>query len=273
MKIFAVGFCIYNPEAKFFSRLEDLKALKKVTYIYDNSPVAVFDKGIRSYSNRYYHDSLNSGLGIGLNWILREAFLDGYKYLIYFDQDTIFTKNTISFIDSFLKFNQFPENFSSIQILSKSLCGLYHPVIDGLKKAPLLTTTFLQINSGSIFNLPIMNSIGFHDKSFFIDCVDYSHCLNSAIYKYSLGSLSGVPDFDHDSELGYVYYSLFGKSKGVRKYNFLRIFDYSSSILRLSFKALFHFQFYYFILFVKLFFLYISDQIFVRFFTASHTNE
>lgn len=131
----------------------------------------------------------------------------------------------------------------------------------------------LQINSGTIFNLAIMDKIGFHDKSFFVDVVDYSHSLNSSINGYDLGVLYGAPDFDHDAEQGYAYYSFFGISKGVRKYNLSRIFDYSVSSLRLLFKSLYHFQFYYFFLFAKLFFLYIADQMLIRIFTVSHSNE
>jgi hypothetical protein len=74
MKEFALGFCLYNPDESFYYRLNLLRNAGIVTFIYDNSKVSYFN--VNNYSNNYgfHHDPLNSGLGYGLHWILKEAF-------------------------------------------------------------------------------------------------------------------------------------------------------------------------------------------------------
>lgn len=262
MSNFAIGFCLYNPNKSFFERLNFLRNAGIATFIYDNSKDSFFDSNLSNTAS-FHHDPLNSGLGYGMHWILKEAFQNNFKYVIYFDQDTLFSMSTISFLKNFLLSNKFTKNFSSIQVKG----------VDSISKnINLIYTTRLQINSGTIFNLDNMSNIGFHDKSFFIDGVDYSHCLNSLIKGYNLGVVYGAPDFDHDTEQGYDYYRFFGFYKGVRKYSSARMFDYFISSIRLLFKSLVFAQFIFFCTCLKLLFLYFLDQLFVRLFKISASN-
>lgn len=263
MRDFAIGFCLYNPDEDFYYRLNLLRNAGIVIFIYDNSKDSHFDDNF-SNTYRFHHDPLNSGLGQGLHWILSESFKSNFKHLVYLDQDTIFSMSTILFFKNFLLSNKFTKNFSSIQFK-----GVVNPPIN----VNLIFLTRFQINSGTIFNLENMSKIGFHDKTFFVDGVDYSHCLNSLIKGYDLGVVFGAPDFDHDADQGYEYYRIFGFNKGVRKYSYARMLDYFISSVRLLFKSLIAAQFNFFFTCLKLTLLYFFDQIFVRFFNVSPSDE
>ena len=96
----------------------------------------------------------------------------------------------------------------------------------------------LTINSGSLYVLNNLKSIGWHDISYFVDGVDYKYCLDSKAAGLKIGECTYTPGFDHVSEQADKVYSLFAKKYYLRPYPWVRIADTTKSNLRLAVTAL-----------------------------------
>jgi rhamnosyltransferase len=82
--------------------------------------------------------------------------------------------------------------------------------------------------------------MNWHNRTYFVDCVDFEFCLNSKKNNLKIGECSLAPGFDHESEQGDDKYTIFGKNYSMRKYPMGRIFDTllaSSKLLILSIKT------------------------------------
>lgn len=226
----AIGFITYYPEDSFYIRLEELVENEKNIFLFDNSknPKKSIDQRIN-----YYTENKNMGLGFGMKIICKKAYESGYDSLIFFDQDTVFSLNTIQTMESFFKFNQIVllENYTSAVFDSTNFLNKQEIDFNNYKNIQISR------NSGSLFILKNMKKIGWHNSSYFVDGVDYEYNLNSLINNYNIAYFSYIPDFDHISEQGYNFNSRFIK---FREYNYKRIMDYFFSSIRLLFKSMFN---------------------------------
>ncbi|WP_052190835.1 hypothetical protein [Chitinibacter sp. ZOR0017] len=230
---FALGFVLYQPKDSFFDRLQKISELGVSIYIFDNS-TSLIEGGhaIGAGGNIFYEkNAKNYGLGKGLYDLANRAYSDGKKALIFFDQDTVITPETILFI---MKCCEDPtvDFYNACAILfsgrRKELIG-FEPAISNVK---------LAINSGTLFNLECLKEIGWHDPSFFVDGVDYEFCLRCKIRKKIIIEVSNAPGFDHVSEQDDLTYKIFGLKLRMRAYPFFRIKDYIFSSSRLLFKSI-----------------------------------
>src|ERR1035437_6532412 len=76
-------------------------------YVYDNTPE---HSSTRQCINKlehavYYTAGKNMGLGVGLSTVCAQAYYESFPTLLFFDQDTIFNQETISFIQDFSQTN------------------------------------------------------------------------------------------------------------------------------------------------------------------------
>ena len=136
----------------------------------------------------------------------------GAKYWMYFDQDTRFNDDTVKFINKYVDensnlgwHNDLCSTFFSQKILKKNRILLPH-------------------HSGMLFRLKYLKSIGWHDNSIFLDCLDYDYCLRAKSAGYFIEAVSSVPGIDHVGGQDEKLYPFFGVNFNLsRVYNKKRV--------------------------------------------------
>jgi len=258
----AIGFVIYGPEKSFYERLELIDKVGAPFYVYDNSPEIV-DAKVRMESllhGRYLSSGKNEGLGVGLSDLCQSAYQENFDGLLFFDQDTGFNLKTISFIQSFMNenFTFFFKDYSAILF-----SGAQANDLKNQNDPPLVTVDFA-INSGSLFILTNLEKLGWHNKDYFVDGVDYEFCLRSHVAGFKIGKHFNTPCFDHESEQPDQVVTVFGKRLLIRKYSYMRIKDAIHSYIRLVFQALANGKWIFAIKIIRSFLIYIAGQVLSR---------
>lgn len=222
---FAVGLILYNPEDSVFKRIDRILAFGLKVFIFDNSPFNVGSfKSTKNLPNTCYITSgKNVGIGFGLATICATAYSGGYQHLLCLDQDTGISEKTLEFIEAFCR-NQPDETQDEYAAVTFS--GAY-------AECTSILEVRLAINSGSLFNLSVLNQMGWHNHKYFVDCVDYEFCLRARRLGYKIGVVKNTPDFDHVTEQPDREIIIFNKKLLVRRYSKARIKDSIGAYLKL----------------------------------------
>lgn len=231
----AVGVVIYRPERTLLSRLQLALDSGFDIYVFDNSPehgeVRSFCKAGANCS--YATVGKNMGLGVGISAVCAQAYYDSHSALIFFDQDTVFTEDTLLFIDKFYADNQsLAAEYSAVVFNAKARDTAAGDRDTGLREV------LMAISSGSLFFLRNLSRLNWHNERYFVDCVDYEFCLNSSNHNLKIGEWSATPGFDHVSEQPDHQYRLFGRVWSVRKYPTARVRDALTASGRLMLASL-----------------------------------
>jgi len=249
----AVGIVVYRAGDELLRRLELTSACGFDVYVFDNSPDIA---GVRELAKIYQHVHYftcgkNVGLGIGISTVCANAYHDGYKALLFFDQDTGFNEETLSYIENNYADNiKIYKNFSAIAFKAGGA--------EQVKEVQLL------INSGSLYFLDKLKALNWLDCTYFVDGVDYKLCLDSLINGFLIGVCGGTPGFDHVTEQADSRYHFAGRTYSMRAYSWSRIKDTTSSSLKLVSSALQSLQFGFAARITTLFAVYCASQILVR---------
>lgn len=168
----------YNPEDWMIKNALKLSLFVDKLIIVDNSNFKNLDKKNLDERIEYYWLEENQGLAYALNFSFKKLLHYGYKWCIYFDQDTI--------VDDKLN-----ENYlSKINELNSNVAILSPQYIIDRKKKPIIENKFVNITfamtSCSIYNLEITNKIGFFDERYFLDSVDLEYCMRCLKNNYSI---------------------------------------------------------------------------------------
>lgn len=222
---FVIGLILYHPEESLLTRINQIVKLGFKVYVFDNSPFeSCLSKIIQENTNVFYFTSgKNVGIGYSLSTLCATAYANGYSRLLFLDQDTIVSNQTLEFIESFS------------QSLSTDIQGQYAALVfsgqngndHSIHEVPFA------ISSGSLFNLEVLKQIGWHNENYFVDCVDYELSIRARRYGFKIGLILDTPDFDHLSEQPDQVIKLFGKSLLVRRYSVKRIKDAIGAYLKL----------------------------------------
>lgn len=252
-KKLAIGSVIYQPEKAFFDRIKLINQNQISLFIYDNSPESSSSlKCINSLANiTYLTAGKNQGLGVALARLCQSAYQQGFDALLFFDQDTDFNLQTISFIQNY--FHSHP-NFSKA----------YSVIVFSGGEVSCLKDVNLAINSGSLFFLKNVKKIGWHNETYFVDGVDYEFCFKSHLAGLKIAKYSGVPYFDHESEQPDKVSVIFGKRFLFRKYSKERISDSIRSYLRLLYSAFKLVDLKFFCIFLRSLTIYLFGQLLAR---------
>ena len=248
----AIGIVLYNPEKDYINKLCEILEAGYDVFLYDNSSSAIKNSKINKFN--YYHSPNNLGLASGMRHICIHAFNKGFKTLLYFDQDTQFTVETLDYTNkiqsSFFEANK--RNYLAISMSEDKY--LDKNVID----------VKLLRNSGTIFLLDHLKLINWFDTSFFVDGVDYDFCLRAKLNKLKLGKFGSIPGFDHEINQGYSEYTLF-KSKIIgRRYSQKRLTDIMSSTVKIVKKSISHFEIFFAVRILVLTFIFMIYQLILR---------
>lgn len=258
----SVGFVIYNPENDFVDRIEILKESGYGVYIFDNSPeYTMVDKKLQKlYDVNYFTCGKNLGLGVGITTVCYNAFVDNFETLLFFDQDTKFTIETMNYISTcFLELKDDFNSYAAIQFSNKVVS-----VVDVVGKKFKLEQKKLLISSGSLFNLKNLKILNWHNTNYFVDGVDYEFCLRASCRDYFLGEIANTPGFDHITGQEDKAYFILGSKLYLRAYNPRRLSDIYLSFLRLMIMSLKHLKMNYLFIFFKSFFQLTFYQLIVR---------
>lgn len=239
-KELCVGFILFNPSESLLSRVELSVRNGFHVYVFDNSPEK---DGARKLAEQdpanitYATCGRNVGLGAGLAYLCAQAYYQGFRALLFFDQDTGFSAETLTYIRDFRARNaHFERNYSAI-------------VFQGGSGGPAdrsCRDVSLAINSGSLYFLENLMKIGWHNPEYFVDCVDYEFCMSSAHHGFKISECRGVPGFDHVSEQADELHNFFGRPKPMRAYPLPRIMGSVTATSRLLLRALLSFDLRYF---------------------------
>lgn len=226
---FAVGFVTYHPGTSFFDRVDLLADLGVHVYVFDNSPVATnVSRLLAKQAGRvtYITAGDNAGLGVGLSVICATARAHAYNTLLFFDQDTRFTSATIRYVADFItqRASALYPSHAAVVFRSPQGNAIDHEVKDVL----------LAISSGTLFFLCNLAQIGWHNRSYFVDGVDYEFCLRSRAKGYRIGACAGTPGFDHEFEQPDATRTVMGMRLRLRKYSAARTVDSLSAYFRLT---------------------------------------
>jgi rhamnosyltransferase len=228
----ALGFVIFNPSGNFTSRAQMAIDSGFDVYIFDNSPEMPSINGLTESSGkiRYFTCGKNRGLGLGIRTVCTKAYEDEHEALIFFDQDSVFTKQTLLFIDNFYATHtKLKRSHSAVVFNANRIC---------IEQNDCLTDVLITINSGSLFYLNNLKSLGWHNERYFVDGVDYEFCLRSRQQGFKVAEYTCTPGFDHATEQPDEKYRVFGKAFSMRPYALSRIQDVSISSFKLIFSAL-----------------------------------
>ena len=259
----AIGFVIYDSNLDQLNRIHEASRSGFSVYVYDNSPEKINSQEFSKNRDNvvYLTCGKNVGLGMGIASVCAQAYYDGHSALLFFDQDTIFKSDTLSFIEEFYNnHSDLSANYSAITFNAKNIQSL-----TGIESQHI-NNVLLVINSGSLFLLENLKKLNWHNEKYFVDCVDYEFCLNSKISGFEIGEFSFTPGFDHSSEQDDTGYQIFGQTYSMRAYSLTRIYDTCSASLKLMFKSIATVQIKFFLVILRLLVIYIATQLFVRIF-------
>lgn len=222
---FSLAFVAYFPEESFYDRLDAVLAAEIACWVFDNTPGG--DQRLQQCCARgkaiYVHKQhTNIGLGPAMHYLLKQAWQEGEKCMVYFDQDTIFSLKSLGFIHDWLQ-SHADRQLAAIHFQSAQL-----PYSEGGFKVAKLF-----FNTACWFDLDKLHHIGWHDASFFVEGVDYKFCLDASSAGYILGIVGGAPDLDHDSLQPTERARLFGKEWVMRLYPPWRLRGFTWALTRL----------------------------------------
>ena len=228
---YAIGLILFYPEQSLLKKIDQMLELGFQVYVFDNSP---FEGSCsRAIQNRqrivYMTAGKNVGIGYSLSTICATAYAHGYQRLLFLDQDTGISQQTLEFIGAYSK---------SLPLDSDRQYALL-----GFSGDPAADHTVQEvrfaISSGSLFFLQVLEHVGWHNEKYFVDCVDYELCLRARRFGFSIGLVKNTPDFDHFTEQPDREIKFLGKRLLVRRYSSPRIKDALSAYIKLMFGGLF----------------------------------
>ncbi len=173
----AISFVLYNPLPEVFERIKCYLPFADKMYVFDNSPSASSNIGLINLKNvEYIAFNENKGIGYAINYVSQRAFCDGFRWLLYMDQDS-------DFVEGWDGFKKMLFAFENQNDYSKEKTGIISPIIvyEGENKEYIGRNEFerilITINSGSLINLDVFKKLGGLREDYFLDRIDFEYCL------------------------------------------------------------------------------------------------
>lgn len=207
MKICCV-VVLYNPTEENLSGIKSYSDMVDSLIIVDNSDgERKYETKFKEIKNSVYIPlNGNMGLGYALNVGCKEAIKAGFKYAITMDQDSVLS------VQGFEQYKLSISDYKKAALISPQY------IIDRKKDVVLqnkVTETVWTMQSACIFNLEILQTLGFFNEDLFIDTIDYEYCLRARKngYKvlvncnYAIKHSPAITKYTKLFKLGYGYCS------------------------------------------------------------------
>ena len=158
-------------------------------YLYDNSSEpggGVYQKYNDDSRITFITPGQNMGLSRAFNEVARIASLEGYTWMITFDQDSKAEKGMISSMREFVDSD-----------LCKDEVALVGPVVNDLNEENIVQSNYLSyydklVQSGAMHHLQKFELLGGYDEKLFIDEIDNEYCARCIIAGYKIVKLNNA---------------------------------------------------------------------------------
>lgn len=224
---------LYNPEQNALDNivLAIKNGFKPIVYL--NKVDESFYQKLCAYNPIVL--GLNKNVGLGMAFYEFENYLDksGEPFYLYFDQDT---KTTDIVWKTALEKTEIIKTQKNVGMLFL-----------GNKKEPF---SDIVVSSGCVFSSKVIQRVGKHCPSYFVEGVDYDFCLRLKIAGLKVHNIY-CPDIDHQSlQDGHIVRFL-GMSLSYRVYGGARMRDFNASHVKLIWKSLAAGQMRFLLFFIK----------------------
>jgi rhamnosyltransferase len=235
----ALGFILFNPSKDSVKRIVDTAITGYEIFVFLNSKLE--DEALlklKSVSSIHVFDyNSNQGLSTGLSSVCNAAFINKNKGLLYFDQDSIFTFDTLDYVKKYFSFiqnngNDFTQSIVCTAFRDATNLNRRYNHITTIKISDfLIENVYFTINSGSLYFLEKFQNFEWFDKRYFVDGVDYSFCVRSLLNKFKITEIYNTPGLDHETEQGNMPVIFLSKQIKGRVYSISRNIDFLKSHL------------------------------------------
>jgi rhamnosyltransferase len=211
---------LYNPDINAIENIKIAKSVGLIPVVYLNSIDISTLNCLNELDVVLLGDNRNVGIGVAFYDL--ETYLNSldYKYFVYFDQDTKVSHSAwLNILETY-----------EIQYSVGSVGLLHYSGTVGV-------TPKLVISSGCLFSMKILNEIGFHDKSYFVEGVDYEFCLRLKLNNLDIVNIYSE-GIDHESLQDGFSRRFLTFTIPLRIYNKNRMKDFNRSHRRLLFLSL-----------------------------------
>ena len=205
--VFAI-IVTYNPKIEYLRRLvAELAAQVEKIIVVDNGSGNVADVSLLCGAQAYtqlIELPKNMGIAQAQNIGCDAAKKFGAQFLIYFDQDSVVSKQFVQPLkNAFLSLSKLHKVALVAPIFKDEKHGFFYPLIFlnkyGLRRKVVPTGNEVQpipisiaISSGTFTSVAVMDAVGGMRSDFFIDYVDIEWCLRAGRAGYSLFAIPGV---------------------------------------------------------------------------------
>ena len=229
----ALCFVTYYPHKDLLTRIKGALRDGYTVYIWDNTTNG--DKIFHNIKedNLFIHgNGINKGVGFALNKLLFQVHSEFFNLALYFDQDTLFSMESLKWIKNWLNHNELNSNETAVWNFKSNTLE------NEFKKSKPQNADFV-ISSGSLFNLSNISKIGWHNPNLFLECVDYELCARAHFSNFKISQISGCPGLNHYELQPFYSIVIFNRKFEFRLYSINRTFSFIFNLLKLSLKSLF----------------------------------
>lgn len=220
MKNVAFFSVLFNPEENAFQNI--VKSIKYgfTPIVYANAVEEGKIELLKSMGVVVLGESKNVGLGKAFCELERYLKVCEIEHYLYFDQDTVVQE------DAWRKILQSYDKLFSDPSVGMLFYGSN-------------TTDFsdVVVSSGCLFSMSVINKLGCHDETYFVEGLDYEFCLRLKKNNYKIRNFY-LDSIDHQSLQDGGVKSIFGINFNVRVYGNRRWKDFNSSHIKLIINSL-----------------------------------
>lgn len=215
-----LSFILYNPSTCCVNRVL-LLSKQFPTIVVDNSQEE--NPILSRFSNIYYvKPNRNIGIAKAMLLILDHSRRNNFQYFLYFDQDTVINDTTIRDAYQHICSNSAALR-NHVQICFKKQDSRIYGVRD----------VRFAISSGSAFDVNNLAKLGGHNKTYFVDCVDYELNVRARLNGMKVAVVECLNYFDHSAEQPDIKIQILNLCILGRRYSKQRLYDSFHSHLRL----------------------------------------
>ena len=254
-----VGIVTYYPNIETIDRIEMLYENGFDFLIFDNTPGESFWP-INLVQNVIRFGE-NQGLGIALKCLGQTSFSRGFSHLLYFDQDIVFSFDSLNWIYKWYTHNR-PSDW--IGLIWFNHLGKKNILPQNSTAYPISVA----VSHSSLINLKAASEIGFHTDKWFLEGIDYDFCFRLVQGGYKLLGVDHCPGIDPvANQPGIRRIDSKGNKMAVRIQPMKRLWNFWYALLHLTLRALWKGPRSYAYLFFRNIFTYAYDQISAIFWT------
>lgn len=215
----SISTIIYYPEPFVEANLAKILEAGHQLIVFDNTPSSIESKSLRGSLAKFSNFSCiscssNVGISKALNQLMDFATCKRITSMVFLDQDTLITSQSLNYMNhAFESWKSiFFVEYAIVTFTDKSNTSLY-----------ALSNSKLNINSGSLININLVQKLGGYDEKLFVDLVDYEISLRALNSGYKIAKCFNCPGLDHQSRQPDLRYRFLGKTLLIRRYHLKRV--------------------------------------------------